>query len=239
METNFSHLNVVFYADKVLNKRKTAKSKRPIFDDVEKVKIRMAGDTKTVIGAYANDQSSRRDPDTGLRLTYAELHVGPYESFKKGEAAKVDGTPIEMLTALSQARMAELKGSNIMTIEQLAGLDGTLLAKLGMNARNMKNDAQDYLDKTMGNADMMALSDENADLKARLVRLEAAMAGSDNTTVEEVMEAEKVATPFDDWDKDTIKEWMVDQGGSFDARWSIERCREEAVAFNETLAKAA
>lgn len=210
---DFSHLHVEFFADAVHNVRKSAEEGRPIYDDVEKVRIRLAGDPKSVLVAPAHSASSMRDPQTNERLTYAQLHRGPYEAFKRNEAYIGTGTPLSELTFLTASKRKELAGMNIHTAEALAGLDGANLSRLGMGGRELKTQAEAWIAKATGSAGISKLAAENEALKARLDAMEAMMA--ENAPAKDVP-ADKlsdVISPFSDWDDDTIRAWIVEQGG--------------------------
>lgn len=225
MEPDFSHLVVEFFLDARQNKRKSAEAGRPIFDDVEMVKIRAAGDPKTVFVAPAQDQSSVYDKASGHRLTYAELHPGPYEAFKRGQTFVGSGTRLSVAGFLEPSKVKELEAAHIHTVEQLAELDGANLQRLGMGARDMKEKAQAYLNKAGQSHDIAKLLEQIEDLKAQI--------GDAGTTKPPTDDA--ALNPFADWDKDTLKLWMEEQGGKWDARWSVETARERAAEHNASL----
>lgn len=242
-EFDFKHLAVRFFNDSKLNKRKTAEQGRAIYDDIEMVEIRTAGDPKSTLVAPANGPSSVRHPDTNQRLTYAELHEGPYEAFKKGQKFIGSGTPLKELPFLTEARRKELEAANVYTAEALAGLDGTPLQRLGMGARELKNQAQAWLDKAAGTADATKLAAENAALADRITQLEAMMSAqngenglslrSGTTTVETT-----APSPFEDWDDDTIRLWIEEQGGKAHHKAGHDKLVQTADELNAQLAKA-
>jgi hypothetical protein len=182
-DMDFTHLHVEFFMDAVENKAKSREAGRPVYDDREMVRIRIAGDKLSSVVAPAHDQSSVTNPHTQRRYTYAELHEGPYEAFKKGQEYRGSGTPLEELTFLTAAIRKTLHGFNIYTAEALAALDGTPLQKLGMGGREWKDQAQAYLDRASGTADLSRFAQENADLRAQLEALQEQMAaiGSQQT----------------------------------------------------------
>jgi hypothetical protein len=210
---DFSHLHVEFFTDAVHNVRKSAEEGRPIYDDVEKVRIRLAGDPKSVLVAPAHSASSMRDPQTNERLTYAQLHRGPYEAFKRNEAYIGTGTPLSELTFLTASKRKELAGMNIHTAEALAGLDGANLSRLGMGGRELKTQAEAWIAKATGSAGISKLAAENEALKARLDAMEAMMAGNAPAKDVQAVKLSDVVSPFSDWDDDTIRAWIVEQGG--------------------------
>lgn len=209
---DFSHLHVEFFMDAVENKAQSAKEGRPIFKDVEMIRIRIAGDPKTMLVAPAHDGSSVRDPNTNQRLTYAQLHAEPYKAFKDGVEYIGSGTPLSELPFITKAKAEELKRLNVHTAEALAGLDGQNLQKLGMHARPLKEQAEAYLAKAAGSADVTKLAGENAELKEQMEVLKAQM---------EVLQGGKPApepdrpeSPFANWADEDIINWITDNGGS-------------------------
>lgn len=216
MDPDLAHLHIEFFTEAVHNKRESMKEGRPIYKDVEKVRIRLAGDPKSVLVAPAHSASSARNPETNERLTYAQLHHKHYEAFKKNEEYTGTGTPLTELPFLTASKRKELQGLNIHTAEALAGLDGANLNRLGMGARELKTQAEAWLANASGSADITRLASENEALRARLDAMEAMMNGNPN-----VAKAEKAGdppspsgvSPFADWDDDTIRAWITEQGG--------------------------
>jgi hypothetical protein len=67
-----------------------------------------------------------------------------------------------------EGKRRELKALGVNTVEQLASLDGTPLKQLGMGGREMKNQAQAYLDNAAGSADVTNLAAQVAALTQQL-----------------------------------------------------------------------
>lgn len=232
-ELDFSHLHVTFFKDAKLNKHKSELEGRKVFDDVEKIKIQIAGDKNSVLVAPVEDQSSVRDPETGRRLKYRELHEKRYEAWKNGQAF-TEGTPLEVADFISKGKVAELKAMNIHSLEQIAGLDGSALEKLGMGYRELKNRSEAFLSKSANSSGIAELANENDELKNRIAALEAMMSEKQAETGQPVADQ---SNPFNDMDKDTIEVWMRENGGNFDARWSENTARLKAHEHNQALAK--
>ena len=204
---SYPHLHITFFTEAVKNERLSAEKGRPQFDDVEFVRIKFVGDKNNELVAPAHDAGSMKDPETNIRLTYAQQFWKHYEAFQRQAELHGTGTPLEEI-GISQARIKELNASNVYTVEALAGLDGTFLQKLGMGARDMKVKAEEYLAKANDNAGLNKLMDENADLKARLERMEKMMGAG---TAPEA-EYDPSGSPFGDWDAETIRLWLEEQG---------------------------
>lgn len=215
--TDFSHLHVEFFMDAVEDKAASAAEGRPIFKDMEMVRIRIAGDPKSVLVAPAQSASSVRDPATNRWLTYAELHRAPYRAFKEGVAYTGSGTPLAELPFVTRAKAEELKRLNVHTAEALAGLDGQNLQKIGMGARQLKDQAEAWLAKAEGAADITRMAGENAALKEQMETLQAQLdaLASDADNAKPVIRNgdEEEKSPFAAWADEDIVNWIVACGG--------------------------
>lgn len=223
-------LHVTFYTATKLNKNKTEAEGRPIYDDVEKVKIQIPGDRRTVIGALAHDKS-RLNKDTGQWMTYADRFPKHYEAFKAGQEQVGSGTPLSELSWLTAAKVAELRALKITTAEALANVNQEALGKLGSEGHALKDKAKTYIENAHGSADIVRLSNENDELKARLEALEQA------TEPKSSVNPENIGTPFDQWQDEDIANWMTDNGGTPDKRWKRETLLSAATELNEALSK--
>lgn len=237
---NKPHLSVKFFNDKAENKRKSMEAGRPIFDDVEKVEIRFAGDKHNVHVAPAHSPGQMRD-DNNKRLTYAEQFPEHYAAFKKNQQWLGSGTPLSELPFISVAKRAELEGFNVHTAEALAEMDGANLKKLGMGSRELMEQARAYLAKAAGSSDVTRLAGENAALKEQMEMMQRQLAEIQNGN-KNVAPSEKIvpksSSPFADWDADTIRAWIVEQGGENPHhKCSIDTLIDKADELNATLAK--
>jgi len=241
---DFSHLHVEFFSEAVHNVRKSAEEGRPVYEDVEMVRIRSAGDKLAVYVARANDPSSVREPETGRAIPYKELHVGPYEAFQRGQNYVGPGTPLSEVPFLTKAKVRELQLANVHTAEAFAALDGTNLQKLGMGARELRNQVRGWVEKISKNSDVAKLAGENEALKAQMEQMQAQIAMLMNggaTTASPTSKAEEYdasASPFSDWDDDTIRLWIVEQGGeSPHHKCSHETLVRKADELNASISK--
>ncbi|MDZ7906523.1 MAG: hypothetical protein U5N55_12685 [Cypionkella sp.] len=141
---------------------------RPIYKDVEVVEVRIAGDRNYTLVAPAHSMWLRVD---GEERTYADRWPDAYARFKAGAAQIATGTPLSELPFLSEAKRAELRGVKVYTAEALASLDGKNLTALGTTGRQMKNQAQAYLDAAGSTAGTVALAAEVEALRAELAAL--------------------------------------------------------------------
>jgi hypothetical protein len=220
------HVHVEFYVEPTENLAKSREAGRPIFEETEFVKLRFVGDPKSTFIAPANDAAGR-DRETGQSFTWAEKFPEHYRYFKASlDQAAADGTPLSEVPWLTAAKRAELKALNINTVEGLAGLDGTLLQRIGMGARELKSKAEAWLDKAAGSAVEGRLAEENAVMKGQIEEMQRQMAellGKATPFVPPIAEAKVEepfvepplgSSPFEAWQDEDIKNWIKDNAGA-------------------------
>lgn len=175
MAQDDSRIIATFENFPVVNEGRSKEEGRPIFDDLEVVRIHMSGDRlqAPVFPAQAEVPGGIEDPETGLTRpgTYAEKYAKQYEQFKKGIRQTKSGTPIEALSFLTPAKVKELKAQNVFTAEALADLDGQPLKALGQGGREWKNQARAYLDNAAGSANVTKMASELEFYKAEVERM--------------------------------------------------------------------
>lgn len=266
-ENNSSLTYPVFKMLSTLNEPASRKEGRPIYDDQEVVEIRFSGNKQTVGVFPAHEQCEwGEDPVTHerVRLTYAQKFNEQYKKFKAGEAQAAHGTPLEELTFLTQGKRLELKALNIYTVESLAALDGNNLRMLGMGGRELKTQAQFYLDSAARNHDAGSLAAEVASLRKQLADLQQGKPatskkggkkvaepkpepevedeiqnGADDAGGEDTGEVD-ADNPFADWEPDDIANWIRDTDPEFeiDGRWKKATLAEKAKELNDKIAAA-
>lgn len=217
------HLHVEFYVDAIENKRKTIDAGRPIFEDVEMVRVKIAGDPKNTLIAPANAQCGI-DRETGEKITYRDRFPEHYRYFADHKGTAVIGTPLSEVSWLTASKVQELKALNIMTVEALAQLDGTLLQRIGIGARELKNQAVAWLDKAEGSkaqAHFAAELSARDEIIAQLQRDMAALQSGQPVAPAEEAEPETAddgglgdESPFWAWDDEDIKNWIKDNSGA-------------------------
>ena len=97
------------------------------------------------------------------------------ESFKKylaGQELPVNGTPLKMFALLSPAQIAQLISMNVLTVEDLAGLNAEGTTRIGMGAIELKKKAKAWLDQANGTgptaAKIAAMEMDNQGLKEQV-----------------------------------------------------------------------
>lgn len=158
-----------FYNAAIENPTKTKLAGRPIFDDLEMVEVRLAGDRNFNPHFPAHSMWERQD---GEEITYAMRWPDQYAQFKNENVQVASGTPLEELTFLSAARRSELKALKIYTAEALAGLEGHNLKVLAGEGYKLKEQAQAYLDQANSFSNVGSLAAQNAELAQRIAFLE-------------------------------------------------------------------
>lgn len=130
---NNTGIHPEFFIDAVQNVPASEDAGRPIYREVEKVRVHIAGDQKSVHVAKVTDIHRQRWPEH-------------YEAFKKGLEAPSEGTPLAEWPLMTTSRVKELQHFKIRTVEDLAGLRDGALAGIGMGGRELQKQAKAYLD---------------------------------------------------------------------------------------------
>lgn len=222
-----------FRVHSIPNEAASKKAGRPIYDDIEVCDLRFPANRKTVGTFPANEIFKYDIGPSGMNesITYAMAYSEQYKQFKAGVAQTMSGTPIEELPFLTQGKRLELKALNIYTAEQLAGLDGQPLKQLGMSGRDLKDQAQAYLNAASGSADVTRLASENAQLRDMLAQMQVQIdklsaggptstvpapegsAGDDDDAPAGGTTADDAEKQFADWPDADIKEWIKEETG--------------------------
>lgn len=173
MASEEDRLVVKFRADKIKNEGKTKQAGRPMFDDIELVEIRTAGDRNTVkvFPAHSMHRWTMNEDGEQEEQTYAQRWNEQYRRFKENRQQVQDGTPLSELPFLTEAKRAELRALSIHTAETLAALDGQNLKTLGPGGRELKNQAQAYIDQASGSANVTQMASQIAELQALVASL--------------------------------------------------------------------
>lgn len=165
-------LHVTFHAEPVKNERRSAEEGRPIYDEVDYIRIAVPGDATNIIYQPLDEVHLRR---FGRR----------YEAWRRnGREEVVSGTPLKAWPSITRAQVEELAHFNCRTVEQLAGMPDNVSGKFpGIQA--LKRKAADYLEAARGNApttqlraELEARDAEMAAMKAQLAEMQAALAAS-------------------------------------------------------------
>lgn len=186
------------------NEAKSREAGRPIFDDMEVVEVRFAGDrNKVSVFPALSICGEVQDEDGNTRkITYAERWSSQYQRFRSKQQQVAEGTPVDELPFLTQAKRLELKALSIYTAEALAALDGQPLKNLGQGGRDLKNQAQAYLDNASGSANVVKMAAEIEELRRTVAELKGDKALAESAATD---------SQFASWTADQIKDWIEEK----------------------------
>ena len=195
------------------NETESIKQNRPVFDDFDVCELRYPGSKN--VGVYPATGFSHWivSPIDGSQqaISYAERFKRQYQQFKAESVQTKSGTPLDYGRFLTEARRAELRAQNIYTIEALAAIDGAELKNLGMNGRDLKNKAQEYLEEARAGAPNTQMLSELEALRAKNALLEEDIrAIKDRTTTEFTPTRED---RFDGMNLDELREFVTTNTG--------------------------
>jgi hypothetical protein len=142
-------LFVVFYRDVQKNELKSIEAGRPIFDEIDLVKIVTPGSRDSFVG-IADYEYQQRFPTHWAR-------------YKQGKSQEISGTPLNQLPWLGIAQIAEFNAVGCHTVEQLVGMADQVSQKF-MGHHAIKQRAAQYLNLAKENAPLMKME---AELKKR------------------------------------------------------------------------
>lgn len=200
------HLHIEFFDHPKENAAKSREAGRPIFEDVEMVRIRYVGDTKNVHVAPAHEMYKLGSD--GMHVSYAQEFPDHYKAFQEQREFFGEGTPIGELPFINNAKAKELKAINIHTAEALAGLNAGGIKRLGMGGRSLVEQAQVYLDQAKDGALMAKVNEENAGLQRQLDELRAQIAA----TASAPKAAAETPDGPDGWSDDQLRAYLTEQG---------------------------
>lgn len=138
-------LLVLFFRDTVKNESKSIEAGRPIFDEIDLVKIITPGSRDSFIGDATPEYQAR--------------FAGQWARYKAGKDQMTSGTPLSQLPWMTSAQVAEFNAVGCQTVEQLVGMPDALSQKF-MGHHQIKQKAQAYLDTAAGMAPTMKLQAE-------------------------------------------------------------------------------
>jgi hypothetical protein len=175
------NLLVRFFLHPKRDHDKSEEEGRPMFKEVEYIEIITPGNKDNIISRPASEIDRKRFP----------RHYAAYKA--RTSQVVVEGTPLEEWPGITRSLVEELRFANILTVEQLIAVSDADAQKFrGFHA--IKDKARKFLETAKGqNSELDALKAQNADLLARLERLEArgiTTADSQSTAADDVVDAE-------------------------------------------------
>jgi len=161
-----ARLAVQFYKKSVKQDIASDEAGRPIFKEFDFVKIMIPGDNLTEIDTYAQNSHKQRFP---RQWAHYQNQMGSHED--------VVGTPLEQWPQVTRSQAEELRGLKFHTVESIADCSDQQLQRIGMvagmsphnfrlKAKAFLNLATDSAEVAQREAELNALKEENAKIKA-------------------------------------------------------------------------
>jgi hypothetical protein len=157
MDDQDKRLRVHFSPFPQINQEKSAAEGRPIYDDVLYITIMVPGE-RDVVHRAAWQKDYDRFP----------LQFAAYNNRKDQDVHS--GTPLKLLTWLTNAQVKELEFFNCYTVEQLASLADSAASKF-MGIQSLKQRAKDFLVAAKEAAPLLTI---RAEIEKKDEQLEAA-----------------------------------------------------------------
>lgn len=163
-------LGVKFYSKPLQNNFRTEQEGRPIFDDVDMVRITSPGDSLSVIDTIATDHYKNR-----FRRQWEF-----YASKKDGDQLLVGRTPLSAWSRLSAAQVEELRHMKFYSVEDVANASDMALQNIGMmggmGGSAFRDAAQLYLRVAKDSSAAQKAESEAAALRAEMAEMRAQFA---------------------------------------------------------------
>lgn len=133
------------------------KAGRPIFRDVEHVRILIPGDNRTEVFREVTENDKTR---------FAE----EYAAFRNGiaGAGQISGTPLNQWTALTPAEVKGFEAIGILTVEHLADMSDHVKQRVGMGANEYQAKAKAYLASAKDSSTATRMAAENERYKVEI-----------------------------------------------------------------------
>jgi len=138
-------LLVIFYTEAVKNESKTIAAGRPIYDDIDHIKILAPGSRDTFV--------TEATPEYQMRF------AAQWERYKAKQDQHVSGTRLSEIPWMTKSQVAELGAVNCHTAEQLVSMPDNLSQKF-MGHHQLKARVQAFLDAAAGAAPALKLQAE-------------------------------------------------------------------------------
>lgn len=123
-----------FYMKAVRNEFLTEVEGREIWEDKEYVEMIVPGDKNAIVHERVKQAHKDRWPNQ-------------YRAFVESRESPSEGTPLEEWAAVSASQVMELKSCHVRTVEALAGLSDTQLAKtVPMGGHALREKAQRFIE---------------------------------------------------------------------------------------------
>ena len=179
-----SRLAVQFRAAAVKNDFESERQGRPIFENVDFVKIFVPGDNTTVIDTPVREEHKKRFP----------LHWAAYQN-AHGSDQKEIGTPLSQWPRLSISQVEELRALKFYTVESVATASDAQLQRIGMiagmNHYAFRDAAKRFLSLANSDAVMQAAEERARKVEEENAKLREEMEARDKARIQEIEDLRK------------------------------------------------
>jgi len=128
---------------------------KPVFKDVEYVRIVVPGDKTSQVDRKVRPEDLQRWPQQ-------------YAAWKANNELPMEGMPLEKWTLISPAEVDTFKYFKVRTVEDLAKLTDTQIQNLGTGAMRLRKEAIAWVQQAEGNAGISKVAVENERLNIEL-----------------------------------------------------------------------
>lgn len=171
-----SALNVLFYSRPLQNEFESEQQKRPIFYDVDMIKIWTPGDDKNIVDTFARDDHKARFPQQWAH----------YMNKKSGDQSMAGKTPLNQWPRLTPAMVEELRAIKFFSVEDVAHASDANIQRIGMIAgmspHAFREAAKSYLrlaageaNESQATAEAAAAREEAAELRKQMALMQEQM----------------------------------------------------------------
>ena len=138
-------LFVIFYSEAIKNESKTIAAGRPIYDDIDHIKILAPGSRDTFV--------TEATPEYQMRF------ADRWKQYKANQEQTVSGTPLSEIPWMTKGQVAEFRAVSCVTAEQLVNMPDNVSQKF-MGHHQLKARVQAFLDAAAGAAPALKLQAE-------------------------------------------------------------------------------
>ncbi len=189
-------LSVLFYSKPFRNNFESEKQGRPIFTDMDMVKIITPGDDKNIIDTFAREDHKERFP----------LQWQHYVNKREGDQQLVGKTPLTAWQRLTPSQAEELRAMKFISVDDIAYASDAAIQRIGMAGgmapHAFREAAQRFLKLAAGESEAAeqaertrAAEAENQQLRQRMAEMEARLTAMATAPVASPLDAVASANP--------------------------------------------
>lgn len=181
-----------FFWDAIEDSEQSQIQGRPVYKNVEMIRIMFAGDNTKEIVRMVNKVTS------GNSISDIDRFPRQWAMFQAQQEQVMDGTPLEHWPPLDKAMVMTLKAMKIHTVEQLAGLSDANLSFMG--ARQLRENAKAWLSEAESGSEVMALRNHIEKLERDNLALRNTLEAFTKTTTQKQVDSvvSEVAAPVEE-----------------------------------------